>query len=76
MGALTWLAYTIILSPNRALLIASSSDPIFISFNEICYILAQLVSGDRPVVGMGIFLAVFLPDGVDSDFASDNMLSR
>ena len=67
MEYLAWLACTMSLSPNRALLIVRSLNHIIIANNERCFILVRLVSTNWSTVDMDIFLAVFLPNGVDSD---------
>ena len=67
MEYLDCLAYTMSLSPNRALIITRNFNPIVITDNKRCYILVRLVSTNFSVVNMYVFLAVFIPNGVYSD---------
>ena len=60
MEALTWLAWTMILLHNRALIVVSSLDYMVIFYNDKCPILVWLIADNWSIVDIDIFLAVFI----------------
>ena len=70
MDVLAWLE-CMIMSSEHVLLTVSSSDPIFIAKNAICFILARLVFVNLSVID---FWAVYFPRGVDSSCFGGRLL--